>query len=223
MFVLSAQVWAGEETRGTGAAVKPPSPTSTMQAMLKGLTRAKGYRVSVDIEGGFSTQADHEITQRTVKESYLGDVNGPLMKCSDPKAYRTAAKGVSFVDGGWRAILSDPAGVKLDRLFKFPETILQRALKHARNGRWLAAADDEEEADSEEEDAGADADEDGDKEDAGTSPGARGKTVVVKKKGEKGSVAKPARLPRILRIEASPEEALSHIIEVQNSNCFGGG
>jgi hypothetical protein len=213
---ISAQVWAEEQAGGTDAAVKPPSPTSTVQAMLKGMTKARSYRVSVDIEGGFATQADHEITQRTVKEAYSGDVNGTLMKCSDPKAYRTAAKGVSFVDGGWRAILSDPAGVKLDRLFKFPETILQRALKHARNGTWLApAGDDEAEADEDEADE--------DEEDAETSPGARGKTVVVKKKGKKGSAAKPARLPRILRIEASPEEALSHIIEVQNSNCFGGG
>jgi hypothetical protein len=210
----SSSARAEESAKKKPGDVSPPSPTSTVQAMLKGLAKAKGYRVAVDIEGGFSTQADHAVTQRTVRESYAGDVNGTLMKCPDPKIYRTAGKGVSFVDGQWRAILSDPKGVKLDRLFKFPEIILQRALKHAKSGQWVASARDEEDDKDEDLSEDHEADED--------SSQPKGKTVVVKKKAE-AAAGKPAKLPRLLRIEASPEEALNHIIEVQNSNCFGGG
>ena len=214
---MAGPALAGEDAKGTGTeATKAPSPGSALQTALKGLTRAKSYRVSVDIEGGFATQADHEVTQRTVKESYAGDVSGTLMKCPTPKSYRTTAKGVTLVDGQWKAILSDPQAVKMERLFKFPEVILQRALQHAKNGQWLATAagaekEPETEAKPEEE------------EDA-SSPKPKGKTVVVRKKGHQGRGAVvSASLPRVMKINASPEEALKHILEVQNSNCFGGG
>ena len=47
-----------------------------------------------------------------------------------------------------------------------------------------------------------------------------GKTIVVTKPKE-GDAA--VAMPRFLLIETPPEEALTHLIEVQNSNCFGGG
>ncbi len=218
-----------KESRGK-TAVKLPSPASVLQTAVKNLTKAKSYRAKVDIVGGFAEKADHEVLQPVVKDSYEGEVYGAMMVCPEIKAYRTLKKGAAFIDGQWRDVLSTRTTVKMERLFKFPETILAKALKHApRNARWLKKTESgsgigdgavealEKAVDSVFKTEG----EDSSAETPASTEVKDGKTIVVTKPKEGDATA--VVMPRFLLIETPPEEALTHLIEVQNSNCFGGG
>lgn len=229
-------VWAGnpprdgsKESKGTveGAksAAKLPNPAGVLQKVAKSLAKARSYRACLDVQGGFATRADHEVTEVTVRESYEGEIYGTLMSCKQVKAFRTQKKGAAYIEGHWRDLLSDRSMTKMERLFRFPEEIFDRALRNAPKGAtWLSpqlrdskspgVSSPKEEED--ETSSGVEEQPDG-------GP-ATGRTVVVKK-AEK--VQKPAEaavaLPRFIRVELPPEEALTALITVQNSNCFGGG
>jgi hypothetical protein len=213
-----------------------PNPAKALQAAVKNLTRAENYKTGVGILGGISDKEDHQVTEVTVKESYEGDVHGSLMAMSQPKAYRFPKKGVAYIDGAWRNILSDMKTTRLERLFAFPEVILSRALANvAQSGRWLTPEEEKakgyEPRREDSEDSDADDASDGDSGDsqkkapakdkkAATKP-APGKTVVLKTKG--GAAATDGPLPRVLHIEVPPKEALTHFTEVQNSGCMSAG
>jgi hypothetical protein len=223
-----------------------PKPATALQTAVKNLLKSKSYHVSVDIVGGFSEKEDHAVTDRKVAEAYEADVHGALMYVPSPKAYRTLKKGVAYIEGAWRGILSSTPTTILDRLFLFPEKVLGNALKHApRSAKWCevqppppappipvydpSVVDD----DAEDPDASADRGSSGggdttasDKPASGKSASGKtavGKTVVGKTPAKGKSAVDPSTLPRLLRVDSPSEEALELITAVQNSNCFGGG
>jgi hypothetical protein len=200
--------------------VKVPSPTKALQTAFKKLAKSKSYAVKVTVNGGLSDKEDHALVQRTVAESYAGEVYGPtrLMHVPAEKVYRFPTKGVAYIDGVWRNILSHRRTVLLQRLFKFPEIVLRRALANApRTGRWLDLPEAGGEKGKE-----AEAD-DPSGESTGKEPA--GKTAVGG--ASPGNTAKDgsgdAPQPRIVRVEAPPKEALEHFLEVQNSGCMSAG
>jgi len=215
-----------------------PNPVKALQTAVKNLTKAENYKTGVEILGGISDKEDHQLTETTVKESYEGDVHGSLMAISQPKAYRLPKKGVAYIDGVWRNILSDTKTTRLERLFTFPEVILNRALANvAKSGRWLtpeeekakgyeARTDDSEDSDADESSDGNSGSGDTQKKASAKDkkPAAKpapGKTVVLKTKG--GPAASDGPLPRVLHIDVPPTEALKHFTEVQNSGCMSAG
>lgn len=204
-----------------GRAARPPHPGRKLAEAFKNLQKAKSYKVAVAIVGGISDNQDHKVAQVTVREQYDGEVHrtsaGNLMHVPAPKAFRLLErkKGAILADGGWKSILADRAGVRLDRLFSFPEELSRRAMKYASSAEWLtegtasgnsAKAEDSEVADG------------GDAPKSGSGDQPEGKTEVAPD-GKQGK----AKLPRIVRVEAPTKEALSHFIEVQNSGCMSVG
>jgi hypothetical protein len=205
---------------------KQPNPVKALQTALKNLGKSPSYRATVSVEGGISEKEDHSITERTVSESYTGEVFGSLMHVPVVKVYRNPKKGVAYIDGSWRYTLSDPKTTRLERLFAFPEIILSRALTHApQGGRWLTPA--EEKARGIEPRAAASAKDEDEDEDAPAPKAvekpepkpAPGKTVAQKPR----SAQPEGPAPRIIYVEAPPKEALQHFTEVQNSGCMSGG
>src|SRR5258706_208382 len=56
------------------SAAKRLSPVKALQDAAKNLAKAQSYRAQCTIEGGLSDREDHEVTERTVGESYEGEV-----------------------------------------------------------------------------------------------------------------------------------------------------
>ena len=219
----------GEEGGAGGKKAVPASkaaakktPVQALGIAIKALAKAESYKVGVDIEGGLSDRPDHEVTETTVREAYEGEVFGALMHVPNVdskvltglKAFRVrnTRKGVAYIDGAWRNILSHKETTLLDRLFAFPEVLLDRALVNGAKAEWVK--DEEEEKSAEE--AGDDAEA---KKAAEEAPKpASGKTAVLKKKP-----ADEGPQPHIVRVEVPPKEALTYFTEVQNSGCMSGG
>jgi len=205
VLILASSVEAG------GAGSNPPNPAKALLKAAKNLTRARGYRASLNLVGGISSRDDHRVTERTVVESYQGEVFGNLMHVPQARAYRLPQKGVAYVEGAWRNILSSQKTMRIDRLFQFPQIVLQRALIHARSAKWL------------------DTPETGNGDTAETlkkAPGQKrssisngGSPTVARRSQEEGKDA----WPRIVRITVPPKEALKYFIEAQNSGCMSAG
>jgi hypothetical protein len=197
---------------------KRQSPSAALQTATKNFVKAKSYRVRLAVEGGYSEKADHSISQRVVSESYTGEVYSGMMHIPEVKAYRTLKRGTAYIDGYWRDILSDRTTTKAARLFRFPEVVLGNALRHSRrSGTWLepkGAAAAEKEA------AGGNAEA---KESADDGPSGRTAVGTSRSPDKEARGSEEEELPRVVRVEAPPAEALQHILEVQNSNCFGVG
>lgn len=217
-LALAPPVAGGDSSRS-----KLPSPARALQAAAKSFVKAKSYRVELGVVGGFSDVADHAVKQRVVQEKYLGKVYSGMMFLPEVKAYRTTKRGTAYLDGSWKDILSDRRTVKIVRLFRFPEEVLGNAIRHApRSGQWIepVAGNKDGEAKAAE---GESAVGGGATAEAG-SEGTDSRTAVASSRDSKDpSAAATEEIPRVIRVEAPPEEALQHIIEVQNSNCFGVG
>jgi hypothetical protein len=217
-LALAAPAVAGEPGANPDlekAKLKELSPVKVLQAAVKNLQKAKGYRVDVEIVGGLSMTEDHAVSQKNVQSQYSGEVHGPMMKVEDPKVFRTVKSGAAFIDGQWRYAVSDPKTLLLERLFTFPEVILARALRNApSNGKWVKESEVLVKGDSVRTDV---VEIPSDEEET-----PEGRTVVVKKKATTPE-EEFFKTYRIIRVEAPPQEALQNFTEVQNSNCFGGG
>jgi hypothetical protein len=229
---------AEEKPGGKSAPPEIPRPDARLLEAVKGLKAHPGYKVRMSVTGGLSDRADHAVTTLTVNDQYGGEVfQGVMSVTSSPtypfKAFRTPKKGVSYVEGMWRPILAHLQGVRLDRLFAFPEDVLAQALKHSRTARWAdleqrraAASEDEEDETNDgiaedEDDAGDDEEVEEDEGDEDQDAEAkRRKTEVVKE-----DKASPKRLamPRLILVEAPVKEALQHFLQVEKSGCISGG
>jgi hypothetical protein len=201
------------------AEAKPPAASKQFGAALKNFAKATSYKVEVAIEGGISGTPDHQVRDVTVNEKYAGAIHDKVMHVPELKAYRTTSAGVISSDGVWKQILADQRGVRLDRLFSFPEKLLARAAKHAAKAEWLDAGPKEKAEDAGEARSSAKkAAEKTEKSSGAEKDPKKGRTVV------KGA-SKPdgAAVPRLLRIEVPPKEALTHFIEVENSGCMSAG
>ena len=190
---------------------KIPSPYSQLAKAAKNLSKIKGFKTTLTVQGGLSNTKDHKIHQFAVKESYQGDIYKGLIHIAAQESYKTPRKGVRFFQGAWRNIYSDAQGKKLQTFFNFPQEVLKQALRHAkRSGRWL----DADQAANEGEKNPAKPVEELELEGSG-------KTVVSKKRlsGEEGE----AIMPTIMLIETPTREALNHYLTVEKSGCLGGG
>lgn len=212
LFLLTGSFLVGQSTStallgAPAKAKKPPSASKQLRTLARNLSRVKGYRVSVSIEGGISDNEKHKITQQTVRESYTGDVYRRVMHLPAMRAYRTTKRGARYTSGAWKNILADRSGATCDRLFAFPEVLLGRALRFSKTAKWVDRSGAEIEKNKkvavEEEEKDTD------------TP--RGRTRVVTKKGEESS------LPRFILVKASFAEALKHVLEVEASGCLSGG
>ena len=190
---------------------KIPSPYSQLAKAAKNLSKIKGFKTTLTVQGGLSNTKDHKIHQFAVKESYQGDIYKGLIHISAQESYKTPRKGVRFFQGAWRNIYSDAQGKKLQTFFNFPQEVLKQALRHAkRSGRWL----DADQAANEGEKKPAKPVEELELEGSG-------RTVVPKKRLSGEEVE--AIMPTIMLVETPTREALNHYLTVEKSGCLGGG
>ena len=190
---------------------KTPSPYSQLAKAAKNLSKIKGFKTTLTVQGGLSNTKDHKIHQFAVKESYQGDIYRGLIHISAQESYKTPRKGVRFFQGAWRNIYSDAQGKKLQTFFNFPQEVLKQALRHAkRSGRWL----DADQAANEGEEKPAKPVEELELEGSG-------RTVVSKKRLSGEEVE--AIMPTIMLVETPTREALNHYLAVEKSGCLGGG
>lgn len=228
---------------------KLPHPSKHLKKAYLKLRALDSYRVSLRVEGGLSKDEKHSLSRVTVRQNYVGDVfQNKLMHLPGINAYRTPKKGAIRAGGIWKNALGDKNGTLMQRLFAFPLEVLGKAVRHSRRAEWVKSSiqselggiefelldlEDEEEENEAETDTGDDVDdlfddlfgEEGaeDKtESASTdSDKPRGKTVVAGGADEKEETE--LRLPRVVRIEVPPKEALRHYLAVEKSGCIGGG
>ena len=195
-----------------------PSAGGYLKLVLSNLKKVKSYRVALTVEGGTSDEANHKITQRTVHQSYRGNVyQNTMMHVPAHKVYRTLKKGVRYTRGDWRNILADRQGVLLDRLFDFPFMVLVKAARHSKKAEWVEKPKSREKKSSrksrksqkKKKSSKQDDDEDG----------KRGRTVVRRSKSKRTRTS----LPSVIRVEVPREVALKHFLTVERSGCIGGG
>ena len=190
---------------------KTPSPYSQLAKAAKNLSKIKGFKTTLTVQGGLSNTKDHKIHQFAVKDSYQGDIYKGLIHISAQESYKTPRKGVRFFQGAWRNIYSDAQGKKLQTFFNFPQEVLKQALRHAkRSGRWL----DADQAANEGEKKPA-------KPVEALELEGSGRTVVSKKRLSGEEVE--AIMPTIMLVETPTREALNHYLTVEKSGCLGGG
>ncbi len=122
------------------------SPKTALQAAAKNLTKSVNYKTTVVIEGGLSEREDHGVTEKTMGETYEGEVfstpagslmHVPHVGTTTIKAFRYPNRGTAYIQGAWRDIMSERTTLRLNRLFTFPEVYLARALSGANTMRWL--------------------------------------------------------------------------------------
>lgn len=233
---------AGQPAPGPSTTAKEPSLLKSLQAISKNLAKVKSYRASIHIDGGLTDRADHKVNgQRVANDDYEGEVYESTMHVPQPKAYRRAGKGVAYVDGLWRDILSDMNTKRLEKFFPFPDKVLSLALQNAaQTGRWLKREEltgDFPERDEDESSDGAESTkpEKAEPEKKAEKPGKAGnagakkpapsdhpgKTVLAPVPKTASELAKES-MPRYLRVDATPKEALVIFTDVQNSGCMGG-
>ena len=190
---------------------KTPSPYSQLAKAAKNLSKIKGFKTTLTVQGGLSNTKDHKIHQFAVKESYQGDIYKGLIHISAQESYKTPRKGVRFFQGAWRNIYSDAQGKKLHTFFNFPQEGLKQALRHAkRSGRWLDA-----------DQAAAEGEKNPAKPVEELELEGSGKTVVSQKRLSGEEVE--AIMPTIMLVETPTREALNHYLTVEKSGCLGGG
>ena len=212
--LLTAAVLAvctGPLFAGDAPGKKVPSPYSQLVKAAKALSKIKGFKTTLTVQGGLSNVPDHKIHQFAVRETYQGDIYKGLIHISAKESFKTPRKGVRFIQGAWRNIHSDQQGKMLQTFFNFPQEVLKQALRHAkRSGRWLNA----------DQPAAA----------AGKNPARpaeefeleeSGKTVVSKKRPS--ATGAEATMPTIMLVETPTREALNHYLAVEKSGWLGGG
>ncbi|MEE3055338.1 MAG: hypothetical protein VYB34_16525 [Planctomycetota bacterium] len=199
---------------GDSSKKKVPSPYSQLAKAARNLSKIKGFKTTLTVQGGLSNTKDHKIHQFAVKETYQGDIYKGLLHVSAKESFKTPRKGVRFFEGAWRNIHSDPQGKMLQTFFNFPQEVLKQALRHAKkSGRWLDA--DQPAAEAEKNPARPAAEElEIELEDSGRT--------VVSKKPLSGEEAE-AIMPTVMLVQTPTREALNHYLAVENSGCLGGG
>ena len=77
---------------------KVPSPYSQLVKAAKALSKIKGFKTTLTVQGGLSNVADHKIHQFAVKETYQGDIYKGLIHISAQESFKTPRKGVRFIE-----------------------------------------------------------------------------------------------------------------------------
>ena len=142
-----------------------------------------------------SNKSDHAIVDQAVGERYMGRTRGAVMFLPERQIFRTPTKGAEFNGDFWRVLQSTAEGKKLDRLFAFPERILQEASKTAKNVEWLESKVPSKVVKREK---------------------PSGRTAV-------GGSTHEEKVYHRMRVTLPSEIALKYFIDMQNSGCLSGG
>ena len=159
------------------------------------LAAKKGYTTRLAVDGGMSNKADHKIVDQAVTERYTGKTRGPVMFLPERQIFRTPTKGAEFNGDFWRVLQSTAEGKKLDRLFAFPERVLQEAGKTAKSVEWLESKVPAKVVKKEK---------------------ASGRPAV-------GGSTHEEKVYHRIRATLPSEVALKYFIDMQNSGCLSGG
>lgn len=155
----------------------------------------EGFTTRLAVDGGMSNKADHKIVDQAVTERYTGKTRGPIMFLPERQIFRTPTKGAEFNGDFWRVLQSTAEGKKLDRLFAFPERVLQEASKTAKSVEWLESKVPAKVVKKDK---------------------ASGRTAV-------GGSTKEEKVYHRMRATLPSEVALKYFIDMQNSGCLSGG
>lgn len=189
-----------------GGKTKTPSATKILQESFNNLVKAKSYRARISVVGGVTQSKTHKVTARTVNDTYTGAVYGQVMEVSSPRSFRTPwQRGAIKKDGRWKNLVAARDGARMDRLFVWPQVVMQRALKYKSSATWI----------------------DRNKKKSSGKKSSK-KKISKKSKSSKTGVAKgddedTVYFPGTIRVEAPTREALKHVVEVENSGCLSAG
>lgn len=192
-----------------GGDAKTPSASKILAESFKRLVNSRSYRTKISVEGGVTESRQHKLSTTTVNDTYIGTVHSGVMQVSNPIAFRTptSGRGVIRKDGKWKQILAAQDGARMDRLFIWPQIIMQRALKYRSTAEWIEGGKSGKKQASKKRA----------KREASDTP-RNGRTSVVRTGDETTTY-----FPGTIRVETPTREALKHVIEVENSGCLSGG
>ena len=201
-----------------GGKRKTPSASKILAESYKNLVKAKSYRAKFAVVGGVTESKVHAVTAKTVNDTYTGVVQGRVMEVSKPRSYRTQKSGAIRKDGRWKSLLAARDGARMDRLFIWPQVVMQRAMRYKGSAEWIDTKKDKKDKKKRKTRKSS-------KKKSGRSSTSRGKTAVAKKGDSETTTATTTTtyFPGTIRVEAPPREALKHVIEVENSGCLSGG
>ena len=199
--ILAAAFIAGTLCTGSAFAAdeEAPNPLKELKSSVKELMKRSqkaGYSASVEIRGGTSKKANHEIETTSIYENYSGDIRNELMFVPSMQAYRVHDKGAVYDGERWAMLQARKEGKELDRLFMFPLRVLTTAMKNAEKVSWLESTEKPPEP------------------------------TVTEKESGRTSVTRELTQEQIyhrMRVELPNEVAVQVFTDVQNSGCLGGG
>ena len=180
------------------SAEKAPDARKALRKAAGDLTKhaaREGFTTRFAVDGGMSNKADHKIVDQAVTERYVGKTRGPVMFLPERQIFRTPTKGAEFNGEFWRVLQSTAEGKKLDRLFAFPEKVLQEASRTAQSVEWLESKVPAKVVKKEK---------------------ASGRTAV-------GGSTHEEKVYHRMRATLPSEVGLKYFIDMQNSGCLSGG
>jgi hypothetical protein len=183
-----------------------PSAEGILQDSYRNLVKSESYRVKISVVGGVTQSNVHEVSSKTVDDTYIGKTYGGVMEVPSLKAFRTESGGAIRKEGRWKSLLAAQDGARMHRLFIWPQIVMQRALSHKSSAEWI----------DRERSAKEDTGKNGTKKSGAASISS--KTTIAKKGSETA-----ARFPGRIRVEVPTAEALKHVVEIENSGCLSGG
>lgn len=197
------------------AQAKPEKASKALRAAAKELTKRKSYRVDFTVRGGTARGEDHAFTETRVNQSWSASTRGKVVRLNGGDAFRLRRRdldGAIQTAQGWKALLATDQGRLIGRLFQSPEVALAEAYKQRRNARWVES----------ETPVGGSAERPslpaGDDQTAGGTRARR-----VERSSEAGEAKGEERLPRVIRVEGQPKEAVTHFNRIVTSGCFTEG
>ncbi len=188
---------------------KTPSASKILLESYKNFVKSKSSRAKISVVGGVTESREHKVSARTVNDTYTGAVHGRIMEVSNPRAFRTQKSGAIRKDGRWKSLLAARDGARMDRLFIWPQIVMQRALRYKGNAEWIDTNKSKKKKKSSK----------SSRKKSGKSSTSRSKTAVAKR----GDTDTTTYFPGTIRVEAPTKEALKHVIEIENSGCLSGG
>ncbi len=195
-----------------GGKRKTPSASKILLESYKNFVKSKNYRAKISVVGGVTESKAHKVSAKTVNDTYAGAVHGRVMEVKSPRSFRTQKSGAIRKDGRWKSLLAARDGARMDRLFVWPQVVMQRALRYKGTAEWIDTNKDKNKKKSRK----------SSRKKSGKSSTSRGKTAVAKK-GDTETTTTTTYFPGTIRVEAPTREALKHVIEIENSGCLSGG
>lgn len=129
---LASPVFAGDDTKTT----KKPNATKALKKVVKAFSKQKNYGIKLDVRGGFSQTADHNIPMPTVNRSYKADYYRAILRVAEPQVIRSRNAGAIRSAGSWKQLLAVNDGQLVDRLFSYPDQVIADAIVKGSKVSW---------------------------------------------------------------------------------------